>query len=346
VPKPTPIYLDASIRSVELDEFEYRLKNHIVGQDDAITALADIYQMYKAKMNSPGRPVGSFLFLGPTGVGKTALCEVLAKILFGTEKAIIKVNCAEFQHSHEIAKIIGSPPGYLGHRETGSFLNEKRLTEYCTKDNPLSILLFDEIEKSSDALWQLLLGILDKATLTLGDNSRVDLSNTMIFLTSNLGGRDITKLAADSGLGFHTSDTTHDDLENAALSAMRIKFSPEFINRLDKIVVFNSLGKTQLQQILDIELENIQERLLENEYTRFAFNLTPSTKEFLLKEGVDIKYGARHLKRAIHQHIVYPLSNLVSSGQVRSGDSVLIDRIENETRFCLSKNALIKVANL
>ena len=186
--------LDPTLRSVESRDFEGGLRRKIVGQDEAVQAVVDLYQVFRAGLNSPGRPVGNLLFLGPTGAGKTRVVEATAEVLFGDPRAVIKVDCAEFQHSHEIAKLIGSPPGYLGHRETHPLITQEALAQYHTDKLKISFLLFDEIEKASDALWQLLLGILDKATLTLGDNRRVDLSQTMIFMTSNLGGGEITEL--------------------------------------------------------------------------------------------------------------------------------------------------------
>ena len=183
------LQLDPTQRSVESRDFEAGLRRKIVGQDEAVQAVVDLYQVFRAGLNSPGRPVGNLLFLGPTGAGKTRVVEATAEVLFGDPRAVIKVDCAEFQHSHEIAKLIGSPPGYLGHRETHPLITQEALAQYHTEKLKISFLLFDEIEKASDALWQLLLGILDKATLTLGDNRRVDLSQTMIFMTSNLGRR-------------------------------------------------------------------------------------------------------------------------------------------------------------
>ena len=190
----TRLQLDPGLRSRESRDFEAGLTRKIVGQDEAVQAVVDLYQVFRAGLNSPGRPVGNLLFLGPTGAGKTRVVEATAEVLFGDPRAIIKVDCAEFQHSHEIAKLIGSPPGYLGHRETHPLITQEALAQYHTDKLKISFLLFDEIEKASDSLWQLLLGILDKATLTLGDNRRVDLSQTMIFMTSNLGGGEITEL--------------------------------------------------------------------------------------------------------------------------------------------------------
>src|SRR5258705_5788801 len=250
--------LNPSIRSNDSRDFQGALRSKIVGQEEGVQALVDLYQVFCAGLNSTGRPVGNLLFLGPTGSGKTRIVEAAAEILFGDPRAVIKVDCAEFQHSHEIAKLIGSPPGYLGHRETHPLITQEELAKYHTEKLKLSFLLFDEIEKASDALWQLLLGILDKATLTLGDNRRVDLSQTMIFLTSNLGGGEITELMT-GGMGFvqpsdKTEDKLHQKVEKTAQGAAKKKFSPEFMNRLDKVVVFHPLREEQLGEILEIEL--------------------------------------------------------------------------------------------
>src|SRR6201986_202791 len=178
------VQLDPTLRSVESRDFEGGLRRKIVGQDEAVQAVVDLYQVFRAGLNAPGRPVGNLLFLGPTGSGKTRVVEATAEVLFGDPRAVIKVDCAEFQHSHEIAKLIGSPPGHLGHRETHPLLSQEVLNQYHTEKIKLSFVLFDEIEKASDALWNLLLGIVDKATLTLGDNRRVDFSRALIFMTS------------------------------------------------------------------------------------------------------------------------------------------------------------------
>src|SRR6266404_3843749 len=279
--------LDPTLRSVESQEFQAALRSKVVGQEEGVRALVDLYQVYCAGMRSTGRPVGNLLFLGPTGSGKTRIVEAAAEILFGDPRAVIKVDCAEFQHSHEIAKLIGSPPGYLGHRETHPLITQEELAKYHTEKLKLSFLLFDEIEKASDALWQLLLGILDKATLTLGDNRRVDLSQTMIFLTSNLGGGEITELMT-GGMGFvQPSDTPaaglDQNVEPTAVEAARRKFSPEFMNRLDKTVVFHPLRREQLEEVLDIELGQVQQRVLETAKGQFLFRVTTAGRDFLLK---------------------------------------------------------------
>jgi ATP-dependent Clp protease ATP-binding subunit ClpA len=326
--------LNPSIRSNETRDFHAALKTKIVGQEEGVQALVDLYQVFCAGLNSPGRPVGNLLFLGPTGSGKTRIVEAAAEILFGDPRAIIKVDCAEFQHSHEIAKLIGSPPGYLGHRETHPLITQEALGASHTDKLKLSFLLFDEIEKASDALWQLLLGMLDKATLTLGDNRRVDLSQTVIFMTSNLGGGEITELMG-GGYGFvKAGDKPKENLdtkvERTAVEAARRKFSPEFMNRLDKVVVFHPLQRKQLEQVLDIELTMVQQRVLETAKGQFLFRVTEQGRDFLLQEGTDQRYGARHLKRAIERHVVYPMANLLATEQVHFGDLICIDRDSQE----------------
>src|SRR6267378_1602439 len=333
--------LDPSKRSTDTLDFQTALRSKIVGQAEGVQALVDLYQVFRAGLNSPGRPVGNLLFLGPTGSGKTRIVEAAAEILFGEARAVIKIDCGEFQHSHEIAKLIGSPPGYLGHRETHPLINQEELAKSHTDKLKLSFLLFDEIEKASDALWQLLLGMLDKATLTLGDNRKVDLSQTVIFLTSNLGGGEIAELM-EGGMGFvQPTDTPvaglNEKVERLAVEAARRKFSPEFMNRLDKVVVFHPLKREQLQEVLDIELGHVQQRVLDTANGQFLFRVTDAGREFLLKEGTDQRYGARHLKRAIERNVVYPLANLLATDQVSLGDLVCIDWDQSHNRLTFAR---------
>jgi len=338
------LQLDPRLRSVESRDFEAGLRRKIVGQDEAVQAVVDLYQVFRAGLNSPGRPVGNLLFLGPTGAGKTRVVEATAEVLFGDPRAVIKVDCAEFQHSHEIAKLIGSPPGYLGHRETHPLITQEALGQYHTEKLKISFLLFDEIEKASDALWQLLLGILDKATLTLGDNRRVDLSQTMIFMTSNRGGGEITELMT-GGMGFapvvraESKPKLDEKVERTASEAAKRKFAPEFMNRIDKVVVFHPLRSQQLEQILEIELGMVQQRVLETAKGRFLFRVTPEAREFLLREGTDMKYGARHLKRAIERYVVYPLASLLATEQVSLGDVITIGWNGSENGLAFLKEA-------
>jgi ATP-dependent Clp protease ATP-binding subunit ClpB len=329
--------LDVRQTGEEAEKLRADLHKRIVGQDHAIQQVVNVYQTFLAGMNSPSRPIGSFLFLGPTGTGKTRLVEAMAESLMGDVHAMIKIDCAEFQHSHEIAKLVGSPPGYLGHRETHPLLSQEVLNQYHTETVKLSFLLFDEIEKASDALWNLLLGVLDKAVLTLGDTRRVDFSQTMIFMTSNLGAAEMNTILRPN-LGFTAGETererqagrmdedTTEKISRAGVEAARRRFTPEFMNRLDKVLVFRPLADTALRRILTIELSMLQQRIFSSATpTPFFFALTGPAKDFLLREGTDLKYGARHLKRAIDRELVDPLSNLVASGQIRGGDLITID---------------------
>jgi ATP-dependent Clp protease ATP-binding subunit ClpA len=320
--------LDPSRRSPETQNFEAALKARIVGQQEALAAVVDAYQVFRAGLNPTGRPVANLLFLGPTGSGKTRIVEVAAQTLFGDPRAFIKVDCAEFQHSHEIAKLVGSPPGYLGHRETHPLITQEELAKFHTEDLKLSFVLFDEIEKASDALWQLLLGILDKATLTLGDNRRVDLSQCIIFMTSNLGGSEISELMTGK-MGFvqpvDKDERMDQKINRTATQSAKKKFSPEFMNRIDKTVVFHPLRRDQLEQVLDIELDMVQQRVLETARSQFVFHIETDARNFLLGEGTDIKYGARHLKRAIEKYLVYPLANLLATGQIQFGDVLTVN---------------------
>ncbi len=347
------LVLDPEMRSAKVLDFERQLLGKVVGQDRAVRRIVNMYQIYLAGMASPGRPVGNLLFLGPTGSGKTRVVEATAEILFGNPRAYIKIDCAEFQHSHEIAKLIGSPPGYLGHRETPPILTQEAIDQYQTEDLRLSLILFDEIEKANDAVWQLLLGILDKATLTLGDNRKVDLSRCLIFMTSNLGAVEMNDIV-HGGIGF-TSHANHSDEELAdldrklyrtALETAKRKFSPEFMNRLDKVVVFRTLSAADMRQILDIELNEVQTRImsLQND-NQFIFRCTPDAKEFLLREGTDVKYGARHLKRAIERHLVFPLSNLIATGQIRVGDVINIALGATGDKLSFSKEHILSGLN-
>ena len=340
------VYLDPDQKSPRAQDFEDRLEGRIVGQERAVRRMAGLYQIFLAGMNPINRPIGTMLFLGPTGSGKTRVIEAAAEVLFGDTNAVVKIDCAEFQHSHEIAKLIGSPPGYLGHRETSPMLTQENLDRMHTDDLKLTLVLFDEIEKASDALWQLLLGLLDKATLTLGDNRRVDFSKCMVIMTSNLGAREMSELIS-GGIGFapgkgvkNPQDTEVDQkIYRTAVEAARRKFSPEFMNRIDKVVVFRSLKEHHLRAILDLELQAVQDRIMISAGTKFVFQCSDEAKNMLLDEGIDYKYGARHLKRAVERFLVYPLSNLVATGQIGLGDLVQVAFNPETKRLVFSKVA-------
>ena len=324
--------LDATVTGTKAKDLETKLHRLVIGQEEAIHEIVRTYQTYLAGLSPEGRPIGNFLFLGPTGTGKTRAVEATAEALLGNPRAVIKIDCGEFQHGHEIAKLVGSPPGYLGHRETHPLLAQDALNQYQTETVKLSFVLFDEIEKASDALWNLLLGILDKATLTLGDNRKVDFSKALIFMTSNIGAAEMSSLV-NPKLGFHVS--TPDDsncastltakLSRTGIEAARPKFTPEFLNRLDRIVVFKALGNEELNRIIDIELELVQQRVQTATAGKpFFINVTGSARKFLLTQGIDLRYGARPLKRAIERLLVHPLSNLMATGQIQRHDRIRI----------------------
>ena len=343
--------LDPNRKGPEAEALEIRLRQLVIGQDDAISKIVEAYQGFQTGMSPAGRPVANLLFLGPTGSGKTRVVEGTAAALLKKPEAVVKIDCAEYQHSHEIAKLIGSPPGYLGHRETHALLSQEALNRHHTEELKLSLVLFDEIEKASDSLWNLLLGILDKGTLTLGDNRRVDFSRCMIFMTSNLGAAEMSDLAAPR-LGFHSAcsgDSGKTKLNGRIMStgiaAARRRFTPEFINRLDHIVVFKSLGSPELRRIIEIELNNVQQRIHDAaQDAQFHLAVTESAKEFLLAEGTDVRYGARPLKRAIERLLVHPLSNLMASRQIRRGDSIRVSHVHDAPSLLFSRDAEVEQA--
>src|SRR6266545_3615261 len=325
-----PFFLDPRVKGSQAQEFEEQLAARIIGQEDAVRGMSSLYQ----------------LFLGPTGSRNTRIVEAAAEVLFGDPNAVIKIDCAEFQHSHEIAKLIGSPPGYLGHRETSPLLTQENLSRFHTEETPVSLVLFDEIEKASDALWQLLLGVLDKATLTLGDNRRVNFSQCIIVMTSNLGAREMSEFV-DGGIGFTSAQRSHgltdwgnkidEKIQRTAVQAASRNFSPEFMNRIDKVVVFHSLNEHHLRQILELELSALQDRIMSSANTKFVFHCSDAVKEMVLHEGVDYRYGARHLKRSIERLLVLPISNLLATGQVDLGDLIYVDLDESGEDVAFSK---------
>jgi ATP-dependent Clp protease ATP-binding subunit ClpA len=338
-----PIVLEPEKRSPEVLDFETKLCGKVIGQEEAISRLVNVYQTVLAGMAVPGRPLANLLFLGPTGSGKTRLVEAAAEILFGRSNAFLKIDCAELQHSHEISKLIGSPPGYIGHRETAPVITQDVIDSFHSEKLKMTFMLFDEIEKASDALWQLLLGILDKATLTLGDNRKVDLSRTVIFMTSNLGASEMSRVAS-GGIGFappaaEATEQTDQKIYRIAVEAAKRKFSPEFMNRIDRVVVFKTLSRAQLKQVLDIELGFVQDRIIATALEKsFVLHYTQEAKDFLLSEGADPRYGARHLKRAIERHVVFPLSGLMASNQIAAGDSVTADHAADKGSLVFTKN--------
>jgi ATP-dependent Clp protease ATP-binding subunit ClpA len=332
----TPQLLDPTNTGAHASSLRSALMRKVIGQEEAVGSIVESLQIFKTGMQSPGRPVGSFLFIGPTGSGKTRLVEAVAEEVLGSASAVIKIDCGEFQHSHEIAKLVGSPPGYLGHRDTHPLLTQDALNRFHTEDVKLSFVLFDEIEKATDALWNLLLGILDKATLTLGDNRRVDFSQSMIFMTGNVGASEISRELSHR-IGLAPSSTRPDRAPQVAFESARRRFSPEFFNRIDRIVIFHALGEAELRRILDLELSMLSDRFARR--ARFLLSATQPAKDYLLMEGVDIRYGARHLKRAIERLLVAPISNLLATDQIKAGDVIRLDFDPARQQFVFFKDA-------
>src|SRR5687767_5743053 len=305
------------------------LASKIVGQDAALQYIVPYVQMHKAGLGPPDRPAGVFLLLGPTGTGKTRTVEVLAEVLHGSAKSLLKVDCGEFQSDHEVAKLIGAPPGYIGHRETTPMLTQERLKAVTSKECDLALVLFDEIEKAAPALTTLLLGMLDKGTITLGDNSTVDFERSLIFLTSNLGAREMMR-EMQPRLGFQggdalTADMT-DRLESIGVSAVRRRFSPEFVNRIDAVITYQPLDEKALATIVDHHIEELQRHVFTRLGDRsFEIDVTPAARQLLLDRGSNPEYGARELKRTIHRLLTQPLAALVASGRIAPGSRVLVD---------------------
>jgi ATP-dependent Clp protease ATP-binding subunit ClpA len=330
--------LDLTKRNPILDPLIKKMKLRLVGQDEATQVLVDMVSVHLSGFGAPGRPAGNALLLGPTGSGKTHAVEILCEGLTGDPKNMIKVDCAEFQMEHEIAKLIGSPPGYLGHRETPPLLTQERINGLHREGMPLSIILFDEIEKASDSLWQLLLGVLDKATLTLGDNRVVNFGDCIIVMTSNLGAKQMHA----KKFGFTTTEAEEivndSKLDEIARNAAKKHFTAEFMNRLDHVVTFKTLTRVQIAEIMQIELGIIQAMFFEK--AKFIYQLTPAAKAKILEEGYSVEYGARNLKRTIERRVRLPLAGLVSSGQIAPGQAVVVDQVkptDNEFEFSIQR---------
>lgn len=325
--------LDLEKRSDAVLLFEEKLKSKVIGQDEAINELVLIYQSYLAGMKQVDRPIANLLFLGPTGVGKTLLVEAVAEVLCGYRWAFLKINCAEYRSDHEVARLIGAPPGYTGYADPPVFA-QGNIDKYKTAEHNFSLILFDEIEKANPALSKLMLSILDKGNLGLGTGATADFTSSFIFMTSNLGSAEIIQL--HDGLGFSPKvDTTKGRIESITNRATNKHFSPEFINRLDKIIVFNSLTQDHMKKILDVETGMIQTRVLLSP-TKFVIRYSDAAKAQLLAEGYNPKFGARHLKRNLERNVVLPLTSFMASKQVGFGDVVDIDYKDGEFAFEVS----------
>ncbi len=314
---------------------EDALGDKVVGQPSAVSAIVPYVQIYQSNLSPEGRPAGVFLLLGPSGTGKTRTVEALAGILHGNEKNLLKVDCGEFQMEHEVAKLIGAPPGYLGHRETQPLLTQARLNSVTSEHSTLSIILLDEIEKAAPSMARLLLGVLDKATLRLGDNNIVNFERSLIFMTSNLGAREMMR-THEPDFGFQAVMAGQDSniesrIEKIGLNAVRRKFSPEFVNRIDAVVAYQPLSCEALEAILEQQLNLFRHHI----YTRlglraFFVNVSGEAKAFLLEQGTSSQYGARELKRTIHRNLMQPIAAMVSQNQVPPASAVNVTQRKGE----------------
>jgi ATP-dependent Clp protease ATP-binding subunit ClpA len=306
------------------------LAQKVVGQPAATNVIVPYIQMFQAGLSPEGRPVGVFLLLGPTGTGKTKTVEALAEILHGSAKNVLKVDCGEFQMEHEVAKLIGAPPGYLGHRETQPLLSQQKLTSVTSEQSGLSLVLFDEIEKAAPSLTRLLLGVLDKGILRLGDNTTVNFEKSLVFLTSNLGAREMMKeinpnFGFQSGAKVTTTGELTSKLQNIALAAVRKKFSPEFVNRLDCVITYQPLTAESLAAIVDHQIIDLQKHVNTRLGNRcFTIEVPFETRQWLIEKGTSQEYGARELNRTIHRHLTQPLATMVATGGIDAGASVTV----------------------
>ncbi len=312
------------------DDLATVLAQKVVGQPAATKLIIPYIQMFQAGLAPEGRPVGVFLLLGPTGTGKTKTVEALAEIMHGSERNVLKIDCGEFQMEHEVAKLIGAPPGYLGHRETQPMLTQQKLNAVTSDKCNLSIVLFDEIEKAAPSLTRLLMGVLDRATLRLGDNSTVNFEKSIVFLTSNLGAREMMReLTPDFGFqaaGIKERPELTSKLEAIALAAVRKRFSPEFVNRIDCIITYQPLDNESLSAILDHQISELQRHVNTRLGQRcFTIEVPFESRQFLLKKGTSTEYGARELNRTIHRQLTQPLATLVATGQIEPGSRVRVE---------------------
>lgn len=327
--------LNPETLSPEGQKLQDELLKRVIGQDRAVKQLVRTYQTFKSGLQHPHKPMGVLLFLGPTGTGKTRLVEALAECLFFKRDAFTRIDCGEYTHDHEIAKLIGAPPGYLGHGKTDARLSQQAIDKHQRDDLKMSIVLFDEIEKASDDLYNLLLGILESGTLTLGDNTKIDFRNCLIIMTSNAGSGEMQKFLTGSGLGFNIQPSEEDQdsqLWEMGKSALKKRFSPEFLNRITRAIVFHPLTEEHLKQILNIELEYVQDRLLAAGHF-MLLKVTDEAKDYIRIKGTDPEFNARELNRVIERLIVEPAANLLSTKQLHARDLLIADYIEGDTLY-------------
>lgn len=319
------------------------LREKVIGQSDSLESIVAAVQIQRAGLAPEGRPAGIFMLLGPTGTGKTHTVEALAEVIHGSTKNVLRIDCGEYQMEHEVAKLIGAPPGYLGHRETQPVLTQMKLNAVMSEKANIAIILFDEIEKAAASMLRILLGILDKGTLRLGDNSVVQFERTLIFLTSNLGAKEISR-ELNGPLGFCEKPLNDEkkDLSRITLSAVRRKLTPEFINRIDSFLTYNPLTPADVRKILDIQLENLTRFIGARQGSQyFAINVSPGAKEALLKHGYSEEYGARNLKRTLHTQLLNPIADLIMDRSVEAGSIVSVGAEDGKLTFRIAEESLL-----
>jgi ATP-dependent Clp protease ATP-binding subunit ClpA len=322
----------SSRRRIQQSRLALLLEERIIGQPNVADLIVPHFHMFQAHLSPPGRPAGIFLLLGPTGVGKTRTVEALAELIHGSDRHLLRIDCGEYQMDHEVAKLIGAPPGYLGHRETQPLLTQARLSSVTSPHCDLSLVLFDEVEKAAPSLTRLLLGVLDKATLRLGDNTTANFERSMIFMTSNVGAAEMAR-AMGPGYGFQgagDAESKRAQLENVVMRAVRKRFAPEFLNRIDAIVHYGPLDQEALEKILDYQLRQLQRHIVERLRDRaFRIHVTPGARKFLLSRGTSPEYGAREIRRTVHREIVQPLAALMVEEYLEPGGTVVVELSRN-----------------
>jgi ATP-dependent Clp protease ATP-binding subunit ClpB len=314
----------------KLLKMEERLHQRVVGQDEAISAVANAIRRARAGLQDPNRPLGTFIFLGPTGVGKTELARALAEFLFDDDHAMIRIDMSEYQEKHTVSRLIGAPPGYVGYEESG------QLTE-AVRRRPYAVVLFDEIEKAHPEVLNVMLQLLDDGRLTDGKGRTVDFKNTVIIMTSNIGSHFIAEAAVASAVAKRTDGALDEGTKRQVLDALRTSFRPEFLNRIDEIIVFHSLTREQMRQIIDIQLRSLMKRLEER---KIKVELSEAAKDHLIAEGYDPTYGARPLKRAIQREVLDPLAIRVLEGEFHEGHHIRVDAVGGQLKFTRLEKAV------
>ena len=349
-----PQVLDTSLLSAEAISLRNQLLKRVIGQERAVNQFVKVYQQMKSGMTRNDRPAGVFLLMGPTGTGKTELVRAVAETLLGDKNAFTRVDCSEFQQSHETAKLFGSPPGYIGfdqRREGTARLSQKNIDKFQTKQNKINLVLFDEIEEAHDSVFSAILQILDSRRLTLGNGEEVDFQHSIIIMTSNLGEKETRDALLGKGLGLKptTNETITDEKIYRVSKAAAVKhFKTKFINRIDRIIVFRALEDATFRLILKKELRDLEFRLWQSKskdwdrktpFPQFQIILrtTNAADDFLLKEGTSRLYGARELNRAIERFVAFPLGALSGSGQIEHGDILEVDYIQGEKKLKFTK---------